>query len=373
MESLEIKEKNNDLSETEKEDRLSSENSIEYETGMEIEGYNGRENRSSDFDVEGRGIDITAVKNKVLIGIAILMVVFALSVLIFHKDPNAGGDKTKSHKREEGQFEKIDDGKGNTYNILRTYSRENGQYTQGLYFTKNGELLESTGIEGESKIQYYTIDEKENRLTRKKIVEINKGYFGEGCDEVSHGGKDYVFQLTWQNRKVIRYSQNLEKEAELEIPSEMREGWGMTHDPKNPGVLVASDSTQTLFFIDWVSDLSKLVVTSKKPITRGDALMYYINEMEWAGDYIVANVYLTKEINIIDTNTNKVIRTIDMSLLLERANQEQKKRGKSTLTYLECLNGIAYDHENKVFYVTGKYWPLVFKIEFPESYLKRTN
>ena len=93
--------------------------------------------------------------------------------------------------------------------------------------------------------------------------------------------------------------------------------------------------------------------------------------MEWVGDLIVANVYLTKDLIIFGLKDNIVRRTISMKELVDRAYQEMGRRGLRQLDYSECLNGVAYDKENKVFYVTGKDWPLIFKIKLPEEYFSK--
>jgi glutaminyl-peptide cyclotransferase len=318
------------------------------------------------------------LKNRVLICLVVFMLLFALVVLALHRQPKAAPSKPDTpatdnkqapqHKSADGQ--EITDSRGNKYTIMKTYSRPSYQYTQGFYYTKNGELLESTGLVGQSGLQYYKINDDSNTLTFRRTIDLDKSVFGEGCDLVSNDGKEAIFQLTWLSRKIFKYNTDLTQLAAYDMPTEMQEGWGLTHNPANNKQLIASDSSHVLFLLDWVSDPAKLKVVGKHPIKRDGSSMYNINEMEWAGDYIVANVYLTTEIIFIDLQTNSVVRSIDMSVLVAKAQDEAKKRGQY-LDSSHCLNGIAFDPSTRDFYITGKYWPLVFKIKFPEEYLHR--
>ena len=83
-----------------------------------------------------------------------------------------------------------------------------------------------------------------------------------------------------------------------------------------------------------------------KPIDR-------LNELEYIGGEIFANVWQTDEVIRIDPETGKVRGVIDFSGLL--APQD---RTRDT----DVLNGIAYDAKNDRLFVTGKRWPRVFEV-----------
>lgn len=86
-----------------------------------------------------------------------------------------------------------------------------------------------------------------------------------------------------------------------------------------------------------------------------------VNELEYVDGYIWGNVWFSNSIYQIDPQDGKVVRSIDLSNLkyaerdFERANMNSED--------MDVLNGIAYDPEENVFYVTGKQWYLVFKIK----------
>ena len=350
------------------------------DTAIELDDYNNAEVTA--VDEYENSLKFMVLKNRVLICLVVFMLLFALLVLALHRQPKADAskptvppvptpDNKQSPHHKSDSVQEVTDSRSNRYSILQTYSRPSYQYTQGFYYTKSGELLESTGLYGKSRLQYYEIHDSNNTLAFKKTVSINRRYFGEGCDLVEDQGKEAIFQLTWLERKIFKFNTNLEMLTEYAMPSEMREGWGLTHNPANSKQLIASDSTNVLYLLDWVADSSKLKVVGQHSIKNSDgSLVYSINEMEWAGDYIVANVYLSNYIVFIDLTTNTVVRTVDMSVLIDRAKEEASKRGE----YLDgshCLNGIAFNPTTSDFYITGKYWPLVFKIKFPDDYLRR--
>ncbi|MBT8273790.1 MAG: glutaminyl-peptide cyclotransferase, partial [Bacteroidia bacterium] len=75
------------------------------------------------------------------------------------------------------------------FNIINEYPHDINSYTQGLEFY-NGELYESTGQLGQSKLR--KVDYKTGEVQRN--VDLSKDIFGEGLTVLN----DKVYQLTWQ-------------------------------------------------------------------------------------------------------------------------------------------------------------------------------
>jgi glutamine cyclotransferase len=82
-----------------------------------------------------------------------------------------------------------------------------------------------------------------------------------------------------------------------------------------------------------------------------------LNELECVNDSIYANIWKTNYIVQIDKETGHVIARIDASNLL--TDEERAQLDSSAV-----LNGIAYDEDNGVFLITGKYWPKLFEVQF---------
>jgi len=78
--------------------------------------------------------------------------------------------------------------------------------------------------------------------------------------------------------------------------------------------------------------------------------------LEWIKGYIYANIWQSNLIVKIDHSTGKVVGKMDLTSLKNEAN--------ATFQYSEVMNGIAYDSVANKVYVTGKFWPNIYRIEF---------
>lgn len=222
------------------------------------------------------------------------------------------------------------------YNIevVKEYNHDTGAYTQGLFFN-GGQLYESTGQFGESTMRI--VDLQTGRVQRK--LDFSRKYFAEGS--VILGDKLYI--LTWTNKVAFVYdAATLEYRQSYSYP---REGWGLTTDGTQ---LIASDGSSRLYFLNPEFKLQKTVnvVLNGRPVR-------YLNELEWIGGKIWANVYTTDLIVIIDPKSGEVEATVNCGGLLP-----DKLRKPDT----DVLNGIAADSDGRI-YLTGKNWPRLYEIK----------
>jgi len=68
--------------------------------------------------------------------------------------------------------------------------------------------------------------------------------FGEGCTKFN----GLIYQMTYREGKVFVYDSITMKQVKvLNMPREMEEGWGLTHDSVH---IFASDGSNRLFKID---------------------------------------------------------------------------------------------------------------------------
>lgn len=223
--------------------------------------------------------------------------------------------------------------------VLSEYVHDTGAYTQGLFFD-GGRLYESTGQYGESTLRI--VDLESGEVLRR--LDFGSKYFAEGSTVL--GGKLYV--LTWTNRVAYVYdAATLEYEGAYSYP---RDGWGLTTDGSS---LIASDGSSRLYFLspEFKLERSLNVTLDGRPLRN-------LNELEWIDGKIWANVYLTDMIAVIDPADGKVVATVDCSGLLPR-----KLRTRET----DVLNGIAYDGSDSGIYLTGKYWPRLYKVKLVEK------
>ena len=222
--------------------------------------------------------------------------------------------------------------------VVKEYPHDETSYTQGLFF-QGDHLIETTGQKGESTLR------KVDLATGKalKRFDFDRKYFLEGSVELN--GK--IFILTWLNKVAFIYdASSLEYLQTFSYP---REGWGLTTDGTQ---LIASDGSSKLFFMDERFQLKKTlqVRLDGKPLRA-------LNELEWIGGKVWANVYLTDMIVVIDPQTGNVEAKIDCTGLLPEALRDE---------YTDVLNGIAFNPADGRLYLTGKYWKRLYEVELVE-------
>ena len=222
--------------------------------------------------------------------------------------------------------------------VVAEYPHDTQSYTQGLFFD-NGQLYESTGLNGKS--TFRVVDLQTGKALKR--LDFDKKYFVEGS--VIFDGNLYI--MTWQNRVVFIYdAETLEYKSTHRYS---RQGWGITSDGKQ---LIASDGTANLYFMD-----GNLKLDRKMLVTLNDKPVMWLNELEYIDGRVWANVYTSDEIVIINPRTGKVEGVIDCSGLLPR-----KLHSDTT----DVLNGIAFNPADGKIYLTGKNWPKMYEIKLEE-------
>jgi glutamine cyclotransferase len=227
-----------------------------------------------------------------------------------------------------------------SYKIKNSWPHDSRAYTQGLIFL-DGMLWESTGQYGTSSLR--KVELKSGKVVKQ--ISLPGKYFAEGMT-VFH---NKVFQLTWQEQKGFIYDPaTFQKQGEFSYTGE---GWGLTHDGES---LIMSDGTDEIRFLD----PSTLQTTRTISVTDRGEPVDQLNELEYIGGEIYANIYQTDRIARIEPRTGKILAWIDLTGLLsakDRTGQE------------DVLNGIAYDESSKRLFVTGKMWPKLFEIEIVKN------
>ena len=218
------------------------------------------------------------------------------------------------------------------FQLTETMEHDETAYTQGLFAYK-GDLYESTGPNDHSRLTRYKGTSQKEIIAEQKF---NSDIFAEGS--VVFG--DTLYMLTWQNGIVMRFNpETLEQKDILEYPYD---GWGLT---TNGEELIASDGSDSLYFMD-----DTLRVTKTLHVSCDGKKLNNINELEYDGRYIWANVFTKSYLVAINPETGNVVMQVDFSELLpENASKEH------------CLNGIAFDGE--YYYFTGKNWPVMYKMK----------
>lgn len=224
--------------------------------------------------------------------------------------------------------------------VVETLPHDRAAYTQGLFF-HNGELYESCGQYGSS--YFRKVDVQSGKDLRR--LNFDGRYFVEGS--CVQDGLLYI--LTWREHKCFVYDINSFKYlGELYNP---REGWGLTSNGKD---LILSDGTSKIYFLD----PQTFAVRSSKEVKMNGKPLTFLNELEFINGEIWANVYIEDYIVIIDPATGNVKAKVDCKGLLPSSLRKPTT---------DVLNGIAHNPVTGEIYLTGKYWPKMYKVKLVEK------
>jgi glutamine cyclotransferase len=219
--------------------------------------------------------------------------------------------------------------------VLQTFPHDSRAYTQGLTIV-NGQMYEGTGWLGESNLRL--VDMASGGVLQQ--VDLPADVFGEGIAVVG----DRIVQLSWRNHTGYVYDR--ESFSQVGTFSYPTEGWGLTYDGSR---LILSDGSDILRFLDPESfaEVGQVRVSAAgRPVRQ-------LNELEYVNGAVLANVWQTDRIAIIDPGSGSVCSWIDLTGL------NTSPRTSSD----DVLNGIAYDVDTGRLFVTGKRWPTLFEIE----------
>ncbi len=231
--------------------------------------------------------------------------------------------------------------------LTKRRARATDSYTQGLVFEIDAEtgreiLYESGGQYGKSKLR--KIDLETGKILQE--YRFSKRYFAEGIAVVD----DRIFALTWRERACFVFDKKtFEKLDEFRYSGE---GWGLAFDA----------ATKTLAMSDGASKIRVLDPTTFRQTRTFDVFyldangrkrkLVNLNELEFVGGELWANVYQTNKIVRIDPATGRVLQAIDFSKIVPESLRE---------SWEYVLNGIAfYGAKNRLF-ITGKCWPTLFE------------
>lgn len=229
-----------------------------------------------------------------------------------------------------------------TYKVIETYPHDITAYTQGLEF-HNDTLYESTGQYKKSSLR--KTDYKTGKVLQQ--VNLSDDYFGEGLTILN----DKIYQLTWKENTGFIYNLETLEQTGTFVYGKSKEGWGLCQDGKN---IYKSDGTDRI----WTLNPNTLAEKDYIEIFTNTSKINSVNELEWVEGKIYANVYQKSSIAIIDPSNGAVEGVIDLTDLKDKVTQHPE---------LDVLNGIAYNGEPNILYITGKNWDKLFKIEIIEK------
>jgi glutamine cyclotransferase len=232
-----------------------------------------------------------------------------------------------------------DDDESLSWSITERLDHGTNHFTQGLVVSDDA-IVESSGLYGRSALMIKDRSTGDVRQTRMLPAQ----WFAEGAT-VWNGR---IVLLTWRERIAQWFDLGLQPLEQMPFDGE---GWGITHDNAH---LITSDGTSTLKF----RDANNLSVIYAREVRDNGVAVSRLNELEYARGHVLANVWQTDRIAVIDPETGNVRAWIDLQSLKMHF---EKPIGWNPQEHV--LNGIAYDSRRDRFYVTGKFWPVMFELQ----------
>lgn len=217
--------------------------------------------------------------------------------------------------------------------VIRRLPHPGRGFTQGLS-TDGTNVWESTGLYGHSTLRRYRLGATEPDW----ISPLDPAYFGEGICRIG----THLWQLTWREHRALRWSVSNHTLADT-VPLD-RDGWGICHTGSH---VITSDGSSELI----ARDPHTLRPLRTLPVTYAGDPLPCLNDLEWAGDRIWANLYGTAYLVGINPHDGTTTDLIDARTLHthEPANPET------------WMNGIAA-HPTGGFLLTGKHWTRIYHI-----------
>lgn len=226
------------------------------------------------------------------------------------------------------------------HEIVATLPHDARDFTQGLAI-HHGELFESTGQIRESAIVRKRL--ADGVATQRRALPADQ--FGEG---LARAGERWV-QLTWTSGIAWVYDLALKPVARFRYDGE---GWGLAYDGRE--FLMSNGSARIAR-----RDPETFRVLGTIEVRDGGVPVGRLNELEFANGWLYANVWQSERVAVIDPRNGAVRGWHELSALKKGF---AKPAGWNESDHV--LNGIAWNPDNGHFYLTGKYWPVLYEMKF---------
>lgn len=222
--------------------------------------------------------------------------------------------------------------------ILEEIPHDTAAFTQGLLWL-DGRLYESTGLYGKSTLR--ALDPETGEASR--LRRLPDSVFGEGLAWF----RGEFIQLTWREGAAFRWA----REDWSEPRGSFRykgEGWGLAALGES---LWMSNGSDTLYRRD-----AAFRVTGKTAVRLDGRPLRLLNELAAVNGKLVANVLHSDSLFVIDPGSGRVLAVVDGAPLAASSRRRSRR---------DVMNGVAWDSARGEFYLTGKNWPVLFRVRIP--------
>ncbi len=227
--------------------------------------------------------------------------------------------------------------------VVAEIPHDTAAFTQGLLW-RDGSIYESTGLYGKSSLR--EVDPRTGNVVR--VVRLRDRYFAEG---LAWFGGEFI-QITWREGEALRWPASPwnASDSALRRFRYAGEGWGLA--------TVVSGRDTSL----WMSNGSDTLVRrdasfrtiARLPVRWNGRPLPRLNELEGARGMIVANVWYSDSLFVIDPRNGRVAFVVDGTEIAARSGRRN---------HHDVMNGVAWDPVRDEFYLTGKNWPKMFRVK----------
>ena len=268
------------------------------------------------------------------------------------EEPAAGDAPVSASARDELQaevfvFPALGDEAGVarwTVEIVEWRPHDPDAFTQGLEVADNT-MYESTGHWGQSSLR--TVHPTTGEVIA--LVALSDDHFGEGLTVVG----EEIIQLTWQSGTAIVYDRRTLQTVRQH--GYEGEGWGLC---AMDDVLIMSDGSDRLARRD--PQTFELLGTVTVTASGYEGRLDHLNELECVEGMVIANVWQTEQLLVIDPESGRVVAAIDARPLVDDVRQN------SSASDIDVLNGVALDESSGTLWMTGKLWPRLYRVRIVE-------
>jgi glutamine cyclotransferase len=265
------------------------------------------------------------------------------------------------HPEVTQDTKKIADGESNVieipmevyehFSVIEVIPHDTEAFTQGLTFHE-GRLWEGTGYyDGQSQLR--RVDPRSGQVL--KYTKLAAQYFGEGIAFfTTPKGEERIIQLTWREKTGWIYdAETLKVIRQFTFETNTGEGWGITY---RGGEFIVTDGSDMLYFWDaeTLQETRRLHVLFEDkdgkvhPVPLLNEIEYYPHD-----GTLLSHVWYRDILLKIDIESGRVRTVYNFGPLYPAPRTETA----------DCFNGVALASKPGQLYVTGKYWPYMYRIE----------
>jgi glutamine cyclotransferase len=223
--------------------------------------------------------------------------------------------------------------------VLRRLPHPGRGFTQGL-IAADGVVWESTGHYGRSTVRRYRLGAEQPDA----VADLPPDLFGEGICRVGQ----QLWQLTWRERVALRWDP-----GSLTLLGQVpynREGWGICGAGSH---VLTSDGSSELVW----RDPQTLAPAGVVVVRCGGQRIGGLNDLEWAGGRVWANLAPRPYLAGIDPDSGEVLDFVDA-----RAVRERHRRDPQAI-----MNGVTALPGTGEFLLTGKGWQSLYHVRLVEG------